>query len=175
MNARSEESARTFLDFSRRKLLEEYWPRTCACLDSLTEEQVWWRPNEQSNSIGNLLLHLDGNVRQWIIAPLGNVSNQRDRPAEFAQRHHIETRMLRENLTRTLQEVEFILSRLGSADLVKAYTIQGYEAVTALETIYHVVEHFAMHHGQILYITKLLKSADLGFYRHLDQQSSHAS
>jgi uncharacterized damage-inducible protein DinB len=170
MNAYSEESARAFLEFSRRKLLEEYWPRTCACLDSLTDEQVWWRPNEQSNSIGNLLLHLNGNLKQWLLTPLGGISNIRDRPAEFAERRHVELHILRGNLARALEEIDSILSRLDAADLMKTYTIQGYEAVTGLEAIYHAVEHFAMHHGQILYITKLLKSADLGFYRHLDPQ-----
>jgi uncharacterized damage-inducible protein DinB len=171
MNAHSEETARIFLEFSRRKLLEEYWPRTCTCLDSLTDEQVWWRPNEQSNSIGNLLLHLNGNVRQWIVASFGGISNVRDRSAEFAERRQIELRVLRDNLAQTLEEIDSILSRLDSADLVKTYTIQGYEAVTGLEAIYHAVEHFAMHHGQILYITKLLKGADLGFYRYLDPQT----
>jgi uncharacterized damage-inducible protein DinB len=172
MNAHSEELARTFLEFSRRKLLDEYWPRTCTCLDTLTDEQVWWRPNEESNSIGNLLLHLNGNLRQWIVAPLGNVASVRDRPAEFAERHQIEHRLMRENLARTLDEIDAILNRLTAADLVKRYTIQGYERTTALEAIYHAVEHFGMHHGQILYITKLLAGGDLGFYRHLDSRSA---
>src|SRR6266566_7017509 len=105
MSAPSEESARTFLEFSRRTLLGEYWPRTCTCLDSLTAEQVWWRPNEQSNSIGNLLLHLNGNVRQWIVASLGDISNVRDRSAEFAERRQIELRVLRDNLAQTLEEI----------------------------------------------------------------------
>ncbi len=170
MNAHPEESARIFLEFSRRKLLEEYWPRTCTCLDSLTDEQMWWRPNEQSNSIGNLLLHLNGNLRQWIVAPLGHVANVRDRPAEFAERHHIEGGQLRENLAQTLEEISGILNRLTAGDLTETYTIQGFERTTALEAIYHAVEHFGMHHGQILYITKLLTSGDLGFYRYLDMK-----
>lgn len=168
MSAHPEESARIFLEFSRRKLLDEYWPRTCTCLDSLTDEQIWWRPNEQSNSIGNLLLHLNGNLRQWIVAPLGKVANLRDRPAEFAERHHIESGPMRENLARTLEEIGQILNNLIARNLTETYTIQGYERTTALEAIYHAVEHFGMHHGQILYIAKLLSGSDLGFYRHLD-------
>jgi hypothetical protein len=72
-----------FLEFSRRKLLEEYWPRLQGCVVALTEKQVWWRPNEASNSIGNLLLHLNGNVRQWLIVSFNRVEDTRDRPTEF--------------------------------------------------------------------------------------------
>jgi uncharacterized damage-inducible protein DinB len=170
MSAPSEEFARTFLEFSRRTLLGEYWPRTCTCLDSLNAEQVWWRPNEQSNSIGNLLLHLNGNLRQWIVAPLSELSTVRDRPAEFAERSQIEPSELRQNLARTLEEIGSILNRLNSTDLLRKYTIQDLKGITALEAIYHAVEHFGMHYGQILYITKLLKGADLGFYRYLDKK-----
>ncbi len=104
------------------------------------------------------------------MAPIGSVSNVRDRPAEFAERHQIELAVLRQNLTRTLEEIDSILNGLTSADLAKTYTIQGNEGITALEAIYQAVEHFGMHHGQILYITKLITGDDLGFYRHLDMQ-----
>src|SRR5437016_5596527 len=73
-----------FLAFSRRKLLAEYWPRLRGSVELLTEEQVWWRPNETSNSVGNLILHLDGNVRQWLVASFNHMEDARDRPAEFA-------------------------------------------------------------------------------------------
>lgn len=169
MNAPSEECGRAFLEFSRRTLLGEYWPRTCTCLDLLSDEQVWWRPNEQSNSIGNLLLHLNGNLRQWVVAPLSEASNIRNRPAEFAERSQIETGVLRQNLAGTLEEIDSVLNRLRPADLLKKYTIQDLKGITAHEAIYHAVEHFSMHYGQILYITKLLTGANLGFYRDLDK------
>jgi uncharacterized damage-inducible protein DinB len=172
MNAPSEEFAPTFLQYSHRKLIGEYWPRICTCLDSLNNEQVWWRPNEQSNSIGNLLLHLNGNLRQWVVTPLSEISNVRDRPAEFAERAQIEPSVLRQKLARTLEEIDSILNRLNSADLLKTHTIQDYKGITALEAIYHAVEHFGVHHGQILYITKLLTGADLGFYRNLDKNQA---
>jgi hypothetical protein len=75
-----------FLEFSRRKLLEHYWPRLRACVEPLSEEQVWWRPNAASNSIGNLILHLNGNVRQWLVASFNREEDHRDRPTEFATR-----------------------------------------------------------------------------------------
>src|SRR5580692_12159029 len=72
-----------FLDFSRRKLLEQYWPRLRGCVKPLTDEQVWWRPNPASNSIGNLILHLNGNVRQWLVTSFNRLADERNRPAEF--------------------------------------------------------------------------------------------
>src|SRR5215831_16370096 len=72
-----------FLRFSRHKLLDEYWPRLRSCAEQLTDEQVWWRPNEASNSIGNLMLHLNGNVRQWLVDSFGKHEDTRNRPAEF--------------------------------------------------------------------------------------------
>src|SRR5436190_1689275 len=78
-----------FLECSRRTLLDEYWPRLRTCVESLTAEQVWWRPNEASNSIGNLCLHLNGNVRQWLVTSFSRSPDQRRRPAEFAERQLI--------------------------------------------------------------------------------------
>lgn len=167
MNEAFNELYQAFLKFSREKLKDEYWPRICSCIDSLTEEQIWWRPNETNNSIGNLLLHLNGNVQQWILAPLGGIENTRDRDAEFAERRHLKSATLRSALDQTLKEFDRILSGLTAADLLKTYTIQRYRGISALAAIYHVVEHFSMHCGQILYVTKLLSGTDLGFYTQL--------
>src|SRR3989442_9447537 len=78
--------ATLFLEFSRAKLIEQYWSRLRACVESLTDEQVWWRPNDASNSIGNLLLHLNGNVQQWLVASFERADDTRDCPAEFSER-----------------------------------------------------------------------------------------
>ena len=157
-----------FLEFSRRKLLEEYWPRLHGCVESLTEEQVWWRPNDTSNSIGNLILHLNGNVRQWLVASFNQLEDSRDRPAEFAERRLIPPAALLEMLGETMKDSSAVLSRLTGAELTSTYQIQGY-TVSGLEAVYQVVEHFALHYGQILYITKLVRREDLGFYRELDR------
>ena len=157
-----------FLEFSRWKLMEQYWPRLRECVASLTDEQVWWRPNDQSNSAGNLLLHLNGNVRQWLITSFTRVDDARDRPAEFGERAMISTSALLEKLGATLQEASAVLERLTEADLAALYEIQGYQ-VNGLHAVYHVVEHFGMHYGQIVYITKMLRGQDLGFYRELSK------
>ena len=160
-------TASLFLEFSRRKLLEEYWPRLRRCIESLTDEQVWWRSNEASNSIGNLLLHLNGNVQQWVIVPFSDARDTRDRPAEFKERELIAARLLLEQLGATVQRAVDVLAHLREADLLQHLEIQGYK-VTGLEAVYHVVEHFGMHCGQIFYITKMLRHEDLGFYRELN-------
>lgn len=157
-----------FLEFSRSKLLEQYWPRLRGCVESLTAEQVWWRPNGASNSIGNVILHLNGNVRQWLIASFNGSDDTRDRPAEFAERQVIPPAALLDKLAGTMQEASVVLSRLTQADLLRTFQIQGY-TVTGLEAVYQVVEHFGMHYGQILYVTKLVRGTDLGFYRELEK------
>ena len=161
-------TASIFLEFSRWKLMEQYWPRLRECVVSLTDEQVWWRPNDQSNSAGNLLLHLNGNVRQWLITSFTRVDDARDRPAEFGERAMISTSALLEKLGSTLQEASAVLEQLSEADLAALYEIQGYQ-VNGLHAVYHVVEHFGMHYGQIVYITKMLRGQDLGFYRELSK------
>ena len=157
-----------FLEFSRRKLLEEYWPRLRDCVESLTDEQVWWRPNEASNSVGNLILHLNGNVRQWLVSSFNRLEDTRDRPAEFSERRVIPAAGLLENLGATMQNGSEVFARLTAADLLTTFQIQGY-TVNGLEAVYQVVEHFGMHYGQIVFITKLVRADDLGFYRELDK------
>ena len=157
-----------FLEFSGRKLLEQYWPRLRACVESLSDEQVWWRPNESSNSIGNLVLHLNGNVGQWLVASFNRLEDGRDRPAEFNAHGGISTAALLAKLNTIMKQTSDVLSRLTEADLLALFHIQGYH-VTGLDAVYQVVEHFGLHYGQVLYITKMLRSEDLGFYRDLSQ------
>ncbi len=155
-----------FLAFSRAKLLDQYWPRLRTCVESLTDEQVWWRPNDASNSIGNLLLHLNGNVQQWLVAPFDRLADARDRPAEFAKRRHLPSATLLEQLDGTMGRASQVLARLTEADLRASLEVQGY-TVSGLDAVYQVVEHFGLHYGQIAYITKMLRGQDLGFYREL--------
>ena len=156
-----------FLDFSRETLADQFWPRMRQCVESLTTEQIWWRPNAESNSIGNLMLHLNGNVRQWLIDSFNGSASARDRPSEFAAQGGVDAPTLIHTLGATVQEATDVLARLTEADLVRTFDIQGY-SVTGVHAVYHVVEHFGMHYGQIVYITKQIRGEDLGFYRELD-------
>jgi hypothetical protein len=159
-------TAKLFLEFSRDKLLEQYWPRLRTCVESLTDDQVSWRPNNASNSIANLILHLNGNVRQWLVAPFKRLEDTRDRPTEFSQRAVVSGTALLAQLGSTMTEASDVLSRLTETELLTPFEIQGYH-VSGLDAVYQVVEHFGVHYGQILYITKMIQGKDLGFYRHL--------
>jgi Protein of unknown function (DUF1572) len=161
-------TAALFLEFSRQKLLEQHWPRLRSCVESLTDEQAWWRPNDSSNSVGNLILHLNGNVRQWLIASFNRMEDKRDRPVEFNEQQKIPISALLDRLGATMQEASDVLSRITETDLLARFEIQGYN-VTGLDAVYQVVEHFGLHYGQIVYITKMLRGEDLGFYKDLNK------
>src|SRR5262245_49864048 len=166
---RANESVSTlFLEFSRQKLVEQYWPRLRWCSESLTDDQIWCRPNDASNSVGNLLLHLNGNVRQWLVASFNGLEDTRNRPGEFAERQHLPPAELIERLGKTVEEASAVLRRLRADDLTRSYQIQGY-TVSGVHAVYQTVEHFGMHYGQVLYVTKLLRGENLGFYGHLDK------
>jgi hypothetical protein len=168
MTATDTEISSLFLAFSRHKLLQQYWPRLRKSVESLTDEQVWWRPNDACNCVGNLLLHLNGNLRQWLVASFNRLEDQRNRPAEFNERDSIPASVLLDQLSATIQEAADVLARLTPDDLVARYEIQGHN-VSGLDAVYQVVEHFGLHYGQILYITKSLRGADLGFYSELNK------
>lgn len=155
--------AQSFIDQSRKLLIASYLPRIERCLEKLSDHDVWWRPNPESNSIGNLLLHLAGNVRQWIISGLGGTTDERQRQQEFDEQGPISCAELLSRLKNTVAEADRVLAGITSARLLEARKIQGHD-VTVLEAIYHVVEHFSMHTGQIILLTKTWKG-DLGFYK----------
>ncbi len=168
MTSTDSELAALFLDCSRKRFFGQLWPRLQECVASLTEEQIWWRPNDASNSIGNLLLHLNGNVYQWLVASFNKEDDKRNRPAEFSAQGGLAAAVLVERLGATLDQVKAVFDRLTPVELLAPYEIQGYH-VSGLDAVYHVVEHFALHYGQIAYITKLLSGKDLGFYRELNK------
>lgn len=157
-------TSQLFLAESRRYLLKEYLPKIRRSLEGLAPEDVWWRPNPASNSIGNLLLHLAGNARQWVVAGIGRHPDVRRRQEEFDRDAGQTGPELLGHLQETLEEVDGVLAGLSERMLQEDRVIQGFP-VTVLQAIYHVVEHFSMHTGQIIYLSKLRSGRDLGFYR----------
>lgn len=155
--------AQAFLDASRRYLVEEYPRKIAVAVDRLSDDDLWWRPHPASNSVGNLLLHLSGNTRQWIIHGLGGFPDFRDRAAEFAQSEGGTVAEVLEVLRATVAEADTVLAGLSAEGLLEDRMIQGLR-VTGLSALYHVVEHFSMHTGQILYLAKMRSGTDLGFY-----------
>ena len=152
-----------FISCALEFLVAEYLPKIERCLERLSDEQIWWRANEESNSIGNLVLHLCGNARQWIVAGVGGAPDRRERDAEFAQRQAIERSELLGLLRTTLTDVDSVLRNLAPETLLERRVIQGSD-VDVLEAVFHVTEHFSMHTGQIILLTKMLTSSDLRFY-----------
>jgi hypothetical protein len=154
-----------FLQFSTAKL-RQYTDRIEVCLGKLTEAQIWTRGGQNENAIGNLALHLNGNVRQWIVTSLGNKPFTRDRDSEFSTRQGHAPADLATSLRQTIGEAVQIISSLDTDRLIRMYEIQNYR-VSGVEAVYHVVEHFAEHTGQIIFATKTLTGEDMGFYWHL--------
>ncbi|HEY2975245.1 MAG TPA: DUF1572 family protein [Pyrinomonadaceae bacterium] len=155
--------AQAFIQNARQLLKGEYLPKIERCVEKLTDEQVWWRPNPESNSIGNLLLHISGNARQWIVCGLAGATDKRQRQTEFDERRIIARVELLDRLRTTVADVDCVLASFDPAHLLDKYPIQGTE-VTALAAIFHVTEHFSMHAGQIILLTKMLANLDLVFY-----------
>lgn len=156
--------AEHFIKESRDFLSAKYLPKIEKCLETLTEEDVWWRPNAESNSIGNLLLHLEGNVREWIIGGVGNLPFERTRQQEFDERRMIPKAELIERLRKIVADADAVLADLDPVVLGEQRQIQG-RKVSVLRAIYHVVEHFSMHAGQIFMLTKMRTEKDLKLYR----------
>lgn len=155
--------APAFIAESRRLLTADYLPKIERSIAALGDDDIWWRPNEASNSIGNLVLHLCGNVHQWIVGGVGNRPVERDRQREFDQRAPISRDELLARLRRVLAEADEVLAGVTTDELGRQRSIQEYD-VTVMGAIYHVVEHFSMHTGQIIYISKLRGGRDLGLW-----------
>lgn len=167
-----------FLRHIRFRLREDYRVKIGSALDALSEDEIWWRPNEASNSIGNLLLHLSGNVRQWVVSGLGHAADTRDRSREFSERTPRSKAALLARLDATLDDADAVMAWLeeelttshSDAALQREHLIQGFQQ-TALDALFHITEHFSYHTGQIIYIAKFHEAEKVRFYddRQLDR------
>jgi uncharacterized damage-inducible protein DinB len=165
--------SRQILAHARHSLQAHHLPRIARCLAMLSEREIWWRAHPTSNSVGNLVLHLEGNVRQWVISGLGGAPDRRKRDKEFAARGPMSRRALLSRLRNTVNQACRLLPKLSSRDLARDYVIQGY-CLTGFHALNHVTEHFAYHTGQIILVTKLKRRRDLGFTRLPAQTSKPA-
>lgn len=159
-----------FVEYAADKL-RQFTDRIDVCLGKLTEDQIWARGGANENAVGNLVLHLSGNVRQWIISSLGGNPSTRDRDGEFNADGGFSAAQLSALLRDTVEPATEVILALGTEQLTRTYEIQNYK-VSGVEAVFHVVEHFGEHTGQIIFITKMLTGRDLGFYRHL-RNSAH--
>lgn len=152
-----------FITQARYLLREEYLPKIERCLEQLADEQIWWRANEHSNSIGNLILHISGNARQWIVSGLGGEFDARERDAEFAARRMVPRAELIAHLKQAVSDIDRTLEHFAAERLLEQFKIQG-TTTTALAAILHVTEHFSMHTGQIIMLAKMIADVDFVFY-----------
>ena len=155
--------AREFLARSRFHLNDEYRTKVRRAVEAIPADAIWKRANEASNSVGNLLLHLSGNVRQWLVSGVGGMPDTRDRPGEFNAREGGSADELLARLEAVLAEADAVLARLSPDDLTQRRTIQGRD-VSVLEAIYTVVQHFSLHLGQIIMIGKEHSPGAIRFY-----------
>lgn len=158
-----ESLAKAFVDQAVEHLQDDFMPKIERCLEQLTEEEFWQRGSDAENSVGNLILHLCGNVRQWIVSGLGGATDCRERPKEFAARGGATGPEAMARLRETVREAISVLQALSPADLMAERPIQVYRK-TGLQAVFHAVEHFSYHTGQIVFATKIFKRKDMRFY-----------
>jgi uncharacterized damage-inducible protein DinB len=148
---------------SASKLKDDFLPRLRAAVAHLSDDEVWKRSGDASNAVGNILLHMAGNLRQWIVAGLGGRDDVRDRAKEFSARSGLTGAALMSTVAETVEEAVAVIRLTDPSDLLRTRTVQGYD-VTGFEVLYHAVEHFSYHLGQVAVIVKERKNVDLAFY-----------
>jgi uncharacterized damage-inducible protein DinB len=156
-------------EFTEQSLVrfEENTPKIERCVSELTEDELWQRPNASSNSVGNIILHLCGNITQYILSGLGNTEDKRERDKEFTATSILNKEELVKKLKSTVENAARTIRNLKEDEMLRMRSIQGYE-LSAIGIIIHVVEHYSYHTGQIIFWTKLIKDKDLGFYSNVD-------
>lgn len=158
---------RALLAETKRRLFRDSQPRIHRCLAQLTEEEIWYRPNAETVSVGNLVLHLLGNVRQQILSGLCGAADGRRRQEEFDEKGPIPADELLRRLDALMAEVDRELDRVDPASLLTVRKVQGYEE-SGLSILVHVIEHFSYHVGQMTYYVKSRKAVDMGYYAGID-------
>ena len=152
-----------FVSQSINQLYEESIPRLLKCVGEVSDEELWWRANDNSNSIGNLVLHLTGNVNQWINTGLGGDADNRVRQEEFDNRGSISRVDILKQLDAVMVRAKQVIEGLKEDDLTNIHPVQGFQE-SGISIVLHVVEHFSYHVGQMTYIVKSLKDIDTGYY-----------
>ncbi|MEI7627752.1 MAG: DUF1572 family protein [Bacteroidota bacterium] len=161
-------------DFKEQSIyrIKESHKRIIACLDMLDESQIWLKPNTALNSMGNLVLHLCGNITQYIISTLGGAPDHRNRDSEFAAVGGKTKAELKSSFNNVIEQSIQCINNADDADLSTIKKVQVYD-LTGVGIIIHVTEHLSYHTGQIAFLTKLLLEKDLGFYAGLDLNQKH--
>ncbi|MFY9608055.1 MAG: DUF1572 family protein [Blastocatellia bacterium] len=150
----------TALDAIRSRITRILPAQIRACVEELSEDQVWWRPNEQANSVGNLVLHVSGSLRHYLSNRVGGIQYKRDRPAEFAERGPVPKQQLLATFDETIRQAAQVLDSFDANRFLDATDEPNY-VPTVFDLIFNVSIHLATHAGQIVYVTKTLKQGSL--------------
>jgi uncharacterized damage-inducible protein DinB len=148
----------TLLHLVRTRLLKDYPGQINACLDVLTDEDMWWRPNEQANAAGNLMLHLSASNRYYLEQVIGGRDIGRNRDAEFAARGGHSKTEIRTIWDEAVRTSETVLSGLDATQMMQTTERTG-KLTTYAQILLHVTHHNAAHMGQIVWITKMRHAA----------------
>lgn len=151
----------------KRRLFEEGATRIKKCLNELSIDQIWYKHNGNTNSVGNLILHLCGNVRQYVLHGIDGQKDVRHRATEFSEKGPIAASVLVAKLDKLESDVSEALDRITSDDLVEDRKVQGFDE-NVISILIHVAEHFSYHVGQITFYTKYVNDVDTGYYAGLD-------
>lgn len=146
-----------------RQSLNEGLEKIQHCVAQLSDEQVWWRPRAEMNSIANLMLHLSGNLRQWVVAGIGGAEDVRNRPQEFSDRSQQPKAELLKQLEATVTEADAVLARLTVDDFVSPRRIQGFDT-NVTEAIFNCIPHFRGHVQEIVQLTRQQLGDKYNFY-----------
>ena len=161
--AAAQTPGRLFVRYSLDKM-QQMASQIRECVELLSEEQIWQRSGDHANSIGNLLLHLAGNIRQWIGHGVGGLPDVRERHQEFAARGGRSTADILSLFENTVTQAEHMIQEMPLERLIERTKPQNHE-VAILEAIYQVVGHLQLHAGQIIFATKQMAGKDLGLYK----------
>ena len=151
----------------RLRIYDECIPRIKQCIGELSDEQLWLKPNKNSNSIGNLVLHVCGNIRQYVMSGIGGHADTRERSLEFSKEGPIPKESLYALMDKLLSDIDIVLENISPEDLTVVKKVQGFD-MTVTSILIHITEHLSYHTGQIAYATKLTKNIDLRFYGDMD-------
>ncbi len=167
MSTHSHELTALLLAEVHRRIFDEGYSRIHNCFARLSDEQIWLRPNAQLASMGNLVLHLCGNVRQWVLSGLGGAEDRRLRDSEFDERGPLPREELFARMAKLQEEIEAFFENIQAGQLAETYKVQGFDE-NGISILVHVTEHFSYHIGQIAWYTKMLTEEDLAFYGGVD-------
>ena len=157
----------TDFKFNAAYRMDESMRMISKSLDLVNDQDIWKKPNLSSNSIGNLMLHLCGNITQYVISSLGRTEDRRDRDLEFSTEGGHAKQDLVAKLEQVINRAKEVISETSQEELVRVRDVQGFN-LSGIGIVMHVVGHLSYHTGQIAYWIKLLKDKDLGFYEGVD-------